>query len=470
MKYSTSRKTEAHQSVYSEKGRCYLMATYTKNVRQYSQKLPPNTMEFLRWLVGAYAKVKKTIYERYSGIGNLGKLTPGYTVLNEMRTSGMRQELGLPVVYYELAILDALAAIKSRWGILRDTLKRLAAFHEGFTKEDRTYVYTILKWSSVYGAILRGESYEEPNLVKNLPVNKPRLNNWLRRQTRKRLGKIQVMREAGFTISPKAGYSYKNGVMRIAGRQPRRRVEIPLRDGRQFSRQLHVEVKEDYVVITAPVTKESALPKGWTNVIFVHIGNVDALTLSNGHVYGERLNKLTDAETERLDLKNRLRNRYRVAGREALEKGNPDKAVAISSHNLGMVKYQRQKERNRARTESFINAALNRMLSEEKPCRIVITHPVKVGKGSVPAKSAKRKLARSFRGFIRDRLQEKCEERSIELVRIPSKGTGLVCFVCGETGKTAVGNRFRCQHCGYEAAASLNGARNIEKKYRLEHG
>lgn len=446
------------------------MTTYTKSVRQYSQKLPADTMEFLRWLAGVYAKVKKTTYERYGGIGSLGKLTPGYTVLNEMRASGMRQELGMPVVYFELAILDALTAIKSRWGILRDTLKRLAAFHEGFTREDRTYIYTILKWGSVYGAILQGEDYKEPNLVKDLPVDKHRLNNWLRRQTRKHLGKIQVMREDGFTVSPKAGYSYKNGVMRIAGQKPRKRVEIPLRDERRFNRQLHVEVREDYIILTAPVTKESSLPEGWTNEIYVHIGNVDALTLSNGHVYGEGLNKLTDAETERLDRKNRLRSQHRSVGREAQTKGWADKAAAISANNLGTLKYRRQKERNRARTEGFINAALNRMLSEEKPCRIVITHPVKVGKGGRLAKSAQRKLARSFRGFIRDRLQEKCEEYSIELVRIASKGTRLVCSACGEMGRTTAEGRFQCGHCGYEAAASLNGARNIERKYRSEHG
>lgn len=445
------------------------MTTYTKNVKQYSRTLPPDTMEFLRWLVGAYAKVKKTIYERYSGIGSLGKLTPGYTVLNEMRASGMRQELGMPVVYYELAILDALTAIKGRWGILRDTLKRMAAFHEGFSQDDRTYIYTILKWGSVYSVILQGEDYDEPNLVKDLPVDKHRLNNWLRRQTRKHLGKIQVMREAGFTISPRCGYSYRNGVMRIAGRQPRKRVEIPLRDGRQFNRQLHVEVKEDYIVLMAPVSKEPPLPEGWTNEIYVHIGNVDALTLSNGHVYGKGLDILTDAETERLDRKNRVRNQYRTAAREALAEGKQVKAAAISFNNLGTLEYQRHKERNRAKTESFINAALNRMLLEGKPCRI-ITHPVKVGKGGKLAKSANRKLARSFRGFIRDRLQEKCEEHSIELVRIPSKGTGLICSACGETGRTVTGNRFQCDHCGYEASVSLNGARNIEKKYMMEQG
>ena len=443
--------------------------TVTKTVCQYSQKLPPDTMEFLRWLAGAYAKVKQATYERYGGIGSLGKLTPGYTALNEMRGSGMRQELGMPVVYYELAILDALSDIKGRWGILRETLKRLAAFNESFSEDDRKYIRTILKWGSVYAAILKGDTYQEPGMAEKLQVDKHRLNNWLRRQTRKHLGKMRVMSQEGFAVSPKAGYSYKHGVMRIAGRQPRRRVEIPLRDGRQFSRQLRVLLREDHVVLMAPVTREASLPEGWTNEIYVHIGDVDALTLSNGHIYGAGLNKLTDAETERLDSKNRLRNRYREAEREARAAGKAGKAAAISANNLGTLKYRRQKKRSRAATENFINAALNKMLAVEKPCRIIITHPVKAGKGNKLAKSAKRKLARTFRGFIRERLQEKCMERSIELVRIASKGTGAVCSNCGETGTRVPGNRFQCGHCGYEASVSLNGARNIEKKYQTKH-
>lgn len=333
-----------------------------------------------------------------------------------------------------------------------------------------TYICTIMKWVSVYTAILQRRDYEEPNLVKNLSVDKQRLNNWLRRQTRKRLGKIQVFGENGFTISPRAGYSYKNGVMQIAGRQPRKRVEIPLKDGRKFNRQLRVEVMEDYIILTVPLTREAFLPVGWTNEIYVHIGNVDALTLSNGHIYGEGLNELTDAETERLDVKNRIRNQYRNAEREAQVEEKLDKANTIAVNNLGELKYQHQKERNRTRTENFINAALNRMLTAEKPCRIVITHPVKVGKHVKLAKSAKRKLSRSFRGFIRDRLWEKCEERSIDLIRIPSKDTRCVCSACGKVGRASVGNRFRCDHCGYVATTSLNEARNIEKKYRFERG
>jgi len=240
-----------------------------------------------------------------------------------------------------------------------------------------------------------------------------------------------------------------------------------LKDERKFSRQLRVNIKEDYVVITAPVTKEAVLPQDYINEIFVHIGDVDALTLSNGHIYGAGLSGITNEETERLNAKNSLRGRYRDMSRKALSEGKTEKATAISLNNLGKLKYQRQKDRKRKTTENFINAALNKMLAAEKPCRIIITHPVKVGKGKKLWKSARRKLSRSFRGFIRERLQEKCEERSIEVVRISSKNTMLVCSNCGKMGKTSVGNRFHCDCCGYETTISLNEARNIEKKYML---
>lgn len=69
-------------------------------------------MEFLKGIALDYCKVKNYIYKRYSGIKNLNRLTPVYSILNEMRYCGLREQLNLPVVYYELAIADAIADIK----------------------------------------------------------------------------------------------------------------------------------------------------------------------------------------------------------------------------------------------------------------------------------------------------------------------------------------------------------------------
>jgi len=106
------------------------------------------------------------------------------------------------------------------------------------------------------------------------------------------------------------------------------------------------------------------------------------------------------------------------------------------------------------------------MLAEEKPCLVVVTRPIRIRKNKRLAKSAKRKLARSFRGFIRERIREKCEERAIEFVKISSKDTRLVCSNCGELGQATKDNRFHCDFCGYEASIFMNEAVNIENKYR----
>lgn len=60
-------------------------------------------MDFLCGIASDCSKVKNYAYNRYSGIKSIDKLFPGYEILNEMRAGGMRQQLNLPVVYFETA-------------------------------------------------------------------------------------------------------------------------------------------------------------------------------------------------------------------------------------------------------------------------------------------------------------------------------------------------------------------------------
>ncbi len=68
--------------------------TLTKTVWQYTEPLPEETMAFLRGIASDYNKVKNSIYKRYSGIKSLGRLTPVYDIMSEMRHSGIRTQLG----------------------------------------------------------------------------------------------------------------------------------------------------------------------------------------------------------------------------------------------------------------------------------------------------------------------------------------------------------------------------------------
>ena len=149
---------------------------------------------------------------------------------------------------------------------------------------------------------------------------------------------------------------------------------------------------------------------------------------------------------------------------QSAEEGDTQKSQNIKANNFGRLKYDRQKERERERTKTYINSEINRMIETEKPARIVITRPVTRNKTKIYARSANRKLTRSFGGYIRERLAYKCKVHSIELVEISSRHTGQKCSACGGDGKRQ-GKEFVCEHCGLSTTIALNSAKNIQQKY-----
>ena len=438
-------------------------STVTKTIWQYSEQLPKDTMEFLKGIAFDCCKVKNYVYQRYSGIKSVGRLTPVYDILNEMRYCGLREQLNLPVVYYELAIADAVTDIKGRWGTVKNKIGELVTANDNLSADDRLYLRTVLKLNSVYAAVLNCRTYEMPKNAAKLDIDVERLNRLLCRLTRKYLTVPQTNNTNSFRISPN-GYSYKDGAMRVVCRTPRKRISIPLRDSRTFDRQIQIHIKEDYIALAVPVETKIKKHEDYQNTVYVYVGYRDMLTLSNGNVYGKELGKLLNPETDRIVQKNRERRRLYEAYVQNTEDGNWKKAGNIEANNLGKIKYDRRKEKERLRTTTFINSEINRMLKEEKPAKIVLTKPVTKNRIKLNSKSANRKVTRSFRSYIRERLAYKCLVHSIELIEISSYGTGNRCCTCGTEGKRR-GTEFICERCGTQLAAALNSAKNIEIKY-----
>ena len=106
--------------------------TVCKIIRQYNKTpLSQEEMQKLQEIARDYARVKNEIYQRYGGMKSLPKLYPGYTVQNEMTKSGLRKQLGLPSVYFYLAIFDALKEIRSYWSAVRASVLKNVKAHEG---------------------------------------------------------------------------------------------------------------------------------------------------------------------------------------------------------------------------------------------------------------------------------------------------------------------------------------------------
>lgn len=436
----------------------------TKISWQYTETLPEETMVFLRGIAGDYAKVKSAVYERYAGIASFGRLASLYDIMTQMRHSGLREQLGLPSVYYELAVRDAVSDIKGMWGMLKNKIRTLIAANENLNEKDRLYLRTVLRIDPVYAAILNREEYPMPEKAAGLEIETERLNNLLRRLTRRYLGKPSPCKADSFSVSP-GGYSYRDGALCLVSRVPRNRIRLPLKDDRECDRQIRICIRKNDVAIALPVNRRMRRHEDFHNTIFVHLGYRDMCTLSTGTVYGEGLGELSAARTERLMEKNRERSRMRKSYQNSLAGGDRKKAAEIETNNLGGIKYDRQKKKEKTQIESYINAGINRMIENEKPGTIVITKPVTAGRKKSGYKPANRKLSESPQGYVRSRLLQKCEINGITLVEISAKGTGSICSNCGTEGRR-LAEGFVCENCGFHSSIALNGARRIEEIYK----
>lgn len=435
----------------------------TKTITQHTEELDKETISFLRGIAEDYAKVKNTVYQRYSGIRHVDGLTPVYSILNEMRNCGLRDQLNLPVVYYELAITDAVTNIKINWAVLKKKINGLVTANENLTADERMYIRTVLKINSTFSAILNKKPYEMPDNVKDLGLDTGRLNNRIRRMVRKYLTEPRTECMQLFKVSPN-GYRYKDGGIYLVSRIPRHRVFVPLKNNERYDRQILFVLGENSATLHIPVETRIKKHEDYTNTIYMHIGSKVMFTLTDGTVYGELLEQIVFSETLRLDRKNQEREKLRREVENCKVNSLPQKAENIENNNLGRLKYDSQKAREYANTIRYINTEINRMLQEEKPSCVVIPSRVLKNRTRHYSRTANLKLTRNFQGFIRDRLAFKCRLNSVELVEVNSKGTGSFCASCGAEGKRWK-DEFVCEHCGSHITIALNSARNVKRIY-----
>lgn len=121
------------------------MEKQMKTVKQYSFPLEAEKRNMLYEVAKDYIVIKNYVYERYSGVGSLGKIDPGYMVQNEMTASGLRKRLNITSVYFYRAIFDALHDIKMQWQRLRDKIRILVMRNPNLSDLERQYVCWILK-------------------------------------------------------------------------------------------------------------------------------------------------------------------------------------------------------------------------------------------------------------------------------------------------------------------------------------
>ncbi len=422
--------------------------TTCRTVRQYSgAPILDEDMRKLLEIADGYCKVKNCVYARYGGRSALPKLYPGYTIQNEMTRSGLRESMKMPSVYFYLAVFDALGDIKTQWTRTRAKVLELTGKNEGFSREEKHYLCFLLKVGNVFEAVLNQSEVRLPTEIQKkyeevaALVDQERLNRYLCRQVRKYHVKLHTDQTFGFTLSERA-YRYADGGIYISTREKRKRVFVPLTDHNQYKRQLKVQLFPEghRLEIHVPVDVAVKKHEDYVNQTGVSMGYHAMLTTDQGHRYGEELGRYQTEYADWMRIQTRTYQRNR-------------------DDNPGRKKYMDKKRRFTERLHSYINHELNRFLETEKPKTVYIVKLPGPAKGG-----GNRRINHSIsmwqRGYIRNRLMQKCKEQSVELYEVLGKGISRECSVCGGTGSRKDGYFF-CAACGYQEEEKTNAAKNV---------
>lgn len=422
-----------------------------KTIHQYNRgQVSAGDMEKLQEIALDQRKVKNIVYARYGGIGSLSKLYPGYTIQNEMTATGLREHMGVPAVYFYLAIFDALGDIKAQWSRTKRKVLESVDRNTTFSDDEKHYLRYLLKVSNAFGAAVEQKPIVLPGTMQKTyralasRVDTEKLHRYLCRQVRRYHVKLHTDRAKGFPLSERA-YRYGDHGIYISIKEKRKRIFIPLTDNNQYKRQIYLKLfpAEGRIQIDVPVDVTVQKHANHVEQVGIALGMQTMLTTDGGGRYGEDLGELQSGYTDWLRIQTGIRSRDRGA-------------------DLGRKKYEAKKARMTERLHSYINHELNRFLQTEKPAVIYMAKLPRPGKGGIDRKI---NLSVSLwqRGYIRRRLEQKCREHSVELVEVLGKDISNRCSACGAMGSKEKGI-FSCPVCGRKIEEKVNTAQNAKRR------
>ncbi|PAB60543.1 RNA-guided endonuclease TnpB family protein [Anaeromicrobium sediminis] len=436
------------------------MDTIMKTVKQYSKEID---LEELQYIANQYKNVKNYVYSRYSGVNSI-LILPKYR--KEIRDvwvkSKFAEQWKLPARYWKQALDEAIANIKTEWSNIKNRIKICVNNNENLSNEEKYYIRYILKADKLYQDVLTYKSIHIPKKFEDKKLNFKYLNNMIRRLTRRYKKSIPYSRECKSFMIDAQMYSYqmKKDMLYINIMTAKRgkRLCIELTDKQVHSGNLRV-VLDDRRIQVHKGLQTQVKENNNSNIIGIDKGYKYLFAVSSGKFYGEKLNKFLNSETERLNKVNKQRNRFWALYKSHLEEGNVKKANAIKENNLGKVKYNHNKLKHNQTVKAYINHSLNELIKNETPKEIVMEKLDFVSWNDRYPKSIKRKLSRWIKGYIRDRLEYKCDLNRVKYTYVNPAYTSKVCNMCGEFGKRR-GDVFKCPKCG-EIHADSNASINI---------
>jgi transposase len=203
---------------------------------------------------------------------------------------------------------------------------------------------------------------------------------------------------------------------------------------------------ESRLEIMVPVDVKTKTHDDYTNKIGISLGVHTLLTTSDGQSYGGDYGIML---SDKADWIRRQQEKYK-------------QQRTIDTNPIGRKKYQNRKNKMDATIHSYINMQLNMFIQNEKPA--VIYMP-KLPPNSYGGNYGSNNYITTIweRGYIRNRLMQKCQENNIELREVYAKNISNECSNCGAIGRKKDG-MFYCNICGTKIDEKINTAINAKNR------
>lgn len=439
----------------------------SRTVKQHTSFV--SDREELMRIASRYRNVKNYVYSRYSGVNSLLLLNKHrQTIRDVWMRSDFAQQWKLPARYWKLAVDEAVSNIKSKWANTKNAIRTALRANENVTEEERHFIYYVLKADGLLHAILTRTDYELPEALKLLEIRSTYIHNLIRRYVRKYKKGIPYSKSANsFSIDrPMYKYYTQEGTncIEITSTVPKQRIHFRLKDLNRYGGTVQVVIKDDKVAFHHHAETKVRKLTEEERAVGADKGHRTLLATSSGNLYGEKLNDLLNRETERLNSVNAKRNRIYAQIKKCEETGDIEKANRIRENNFGKKKYNRQKAKFDATTKSTINLALNQFFKTEKPSDVIQEDLSFVSWNKKFPKKTKRQLSRWIKGYVRERIEFKCEVWGVRHHKVNAAYTSQVCYLCKKFGKRN-GDIFTCEKCG-GTHADINASRNVLDRWK----
>jgi IS605 OrfB family transposase len=440
-----------------------------KVVRHYSFVYTKSKERKLNAVAKKYRAFRNELYKKYGGVECLPYLgNHRFTLSKQWAEDDSCDKHGLQGRQWKSALDEAFSKLLGKMEAAKTQVRSDMGRNKKFSNEEKHYVNYLLCFNNLLYKICKGFCVGTEKKFDIPEKRKEYLQRYLHGRLRKRAGGKPRSKSLSFTIDQEMYNTKKNergdNWIAITSLKPYKQIKIKLTDNKPIKGTLRVKILRDRIEIieTQDVPCKNKTENTSESVIAIDKGLKNLVNSSSenkfGRNFGESLTKFSDRRSE----KNKSRNKLRALYKKLLDKKMFKKAHRLLLHNLGTEKYDRIKEVERKELERQIGQALNEFFRVDNPHTLVTEDLSFQSWSKSLSRNQKRHFAEWLKGYLKKRLEFKCQQNGVLLAEVNAAYTSQTCPFCGYVhSDNRKGDKLHCLNCGKEGDADYFASLNI---------